>query len=116
MFPSVGEATYLLVVGDTALGDAALLRFYTWHVFGLALLGVGGIAYRVWRMRVDGGISRPPATAGSQIPSGSVSCVRIIGGQPLGTGSGQQVVVGGYKDEPGKASVDQRTVGSQGSG
>lgn len=57
--PGAGEALYRLVVGDTALGASALLRFYTWHVFGLTLLGVAGIGYHIWRIRVDGGISHP---------------------------------------------------------
>jgi menaquinol-cytochrome c reductase cytochrome b subunit len=58
-WPGVGYAVYLLVVGDQTLGPSAVLRFYTWHVFGLTLLGVIGIGYHIWRIRVDGGISRP---------------------------------------------------------
>lgn len=57
--PLAGEQLYRLVVGDSVLGGNALLRFYTWHVFGLALLGGGGIVYHLWRVRVDGGISHP---------------------------------------------------------
>jgi len=57
--PGVGDALYRLVVGDTALGGSALLRFYAWHVMGLTLLGVAGVAYHLWRIRVDGGISHP---------------------------------------------------------
>lgn len=60
--PAVGQQLYLLVVGDTVLGANALLRFYSWHIFGLSLLGVGGIAYHIWRIRVDGGISHPLPT------------------------------------------------------
>ena len=57
--PVIGNQLYLLIVGDVALGQNALLRFYTWHIFGLALIGVGGIGYHIWRIRVDGGISHP---------------------------------------------------------
>jgi quinol-cytochrome oxidoreductase complex cytochrome b subunit len=60
--PGIGGGLYRLVVGDRSLGPAALLRFYTWHVFGLAMLGVAGIGYHIWRVRVDGGISRPDWT------------------------------------------------------
>jgi len=60
--PGVGAQLYQLVVGDVILGENALLRFYTWHVFGLTLLGVGGIGYHIWRIRVDGGISHPLPT------------------------------------------------------
>ncbi len=57
--PAIGQQLYLLLVGDIVLGDSALLRFYTWHVFGLTMLGLGGIVYHGWRIRVDGGISHP---------------------------------------------------------
>jgi len=59
VLPAGGHALYLLVVGDEAAGSATILRFYTWHVLGLTLLGLGGIGYHIWRIRVDGGISRP---------------------------------------------------------
>ncbi|RME40909.1 MAG: DUF4405 domain-containing protein [Caldilineae bacterium] len=62
--PGVGAQLYRLVVGDVILGENALLRFYTWHVFGLTLLGTGGIGYHIWRIRVDGGISHPLPTPG----------------------------------------------------
>lgn len=62
--PIVGSALYLLIVGGPALGPATILRFYAWHVFALTLLGLGGIGYHLWRVRVDGGISRPDWTAG----------------------------------------------------
>ncbi len=62
--PGAGHTLYLLVVGDQTLGPSAALRFYAWHVFGLTLLGVGGIIYHVWRIRVDGGISCPERTPG----------------------------------------------------
>jgi quinol-cytochrome oxidoreductase complex cytochrome b subunit len=62
--PGIGDGLYAIVVGDRTLGPAAALRFYAWHVFGLTLLGLGGIGYHIWRIRVDGGISRPDWTAG----------------------------------------------------
>ncbi len=57
--PVGGHLSYLIPVGGEKVGSAAILRFYTWHVFGLTLLGLGGIGYHIWRIRVDGGISRP---------------------------------------------------------
>ncbi|GIK41097.1 MAG: hypothetical protein BroJett011_49300 [Chloroflexota bacterium] len=62
--PVVGSTLYVLIVGGQTLGPATILRFYTWHVFALALLGLGGIGYHLWRVRVDGGISRPDWMAG----------------------------------------------------
>jgi quinol-cytochrome oxidoreductase complex cytochrome b subunit len=60
--PGFGSQLYVLVVGDQSLGSATILRFYTWHVFALAWPGLGGIGYHLWRVRVDGGISRPDWT------------------------------------------------------
>jgi quinol-cytochrome oxidoreductase complex cytochrome b subunit len=62
--PGIGAKLYVLVVGDQALGPATVLRFYTWHVMGLTLLGLGGIGYHLWRVRVDGGVSRPEVLPG----------------------------------------------------
>ena len=57
--PLWGETLYRALVGDAQIGAAALLRFYGWHIFGLTLVGVFGIVYHLWRLRKDGGISRP---------------------------------------------------------
>jgi quinol-cytochrome oxidoreductase complex cytochrome b subunit len=57
--PFCGEILYRALVGDTQLGASALLRFYGWHVIGLTLIAGFGIVYHLWRLRKDGGISRP---------------------------------------------------------
>jgi quinol-cytochrome oxidoreductase complex cytochrome b subunit len=57
--PAWGETIYRVIVGDAQIGAAALLRFYGWHIFGLTAVGVFGIVYHLWRLRKDGGISRP---------------------------------------------------------
>lgn len=57
--PSWGETLYRALVGDAQIGAAALLRFYGWHIFGLTMAGAFGIVYHLWRLRKDGGISRP---------------------------------------------------------
>lgn len=64
--PGIGASLYAIIVGDQALGPAALLRFYAWHVFALSLVGLGGIGYHIWRIRVDGGISRPEPVSGQR--------------------------------------------------
>ena len=55
--PAVGPALYRFVVGGEAVGGPALLRFYTWHVFGLALPALLFITWHSFRVRRDGGIS-----------------------------------------------------------
>ena len=57
--PLWGEALYRLLVGDSQIGASALLRFYGWHVIGLTAVGGFGIVYHLWRLRRDGGVSRP---------------------------------------------------------
>ncbi|MBI5029894.1 MAG: cytochrome b N-terminal domain-containing protein [Chloroflexi bacterium] len=64
--PVWGESIYLAIVGDVQISAAALLRFYGWHIFGLTLVGVLGIVYHLFRLRKDGGISRP------QLPEGAI--------------------------------------------
>jgi len=64
--PAWGDALYALLVGDAQLGTAALVRFYSWHVIGLTLLVFGGIVYHLFRLRRDGGISRPPLQTGAR--------------------------------------------------
>ena len=55
--PGIGSALYRFVVGGEAVGGATLIRFYTWHVFGLALIASVLIAWHLFRVRRDGGIS-----------------------------------------------------------
>jgi quinol-cytochrome oxidoreductase complex cytochrome b subunit len=61
--PGLGFDLYRLIVGGQSFGTATILRFYAWHVMGLTLVGLGGIGYHLWRVRVDGGISRPDWTS-----------------------------------------------------
>lgn len=66
--PVWGEALYRALVGDTQIGANALLRFYAWHIFGLSLVATFGIIYHLFRLRKDGGISRPVPGTG-QVPT-----------------------------------------------
>jgi quinol-cytochrome oxidoreductase complex cytochrome b subunit len=58
--PILGNKLYLILVGGPQPGLATLLRFYNWHIFGLALvvLILGG--WHLFRVRRDGGIAVPP--------------------------------------------------------
>jgi quinol-cytochrome oxidoreductase complex cytochrome b subunit len=55
--PGIGAGLYRLVVGGEEIGGPTLLRFYTWHVFGLAALAFVFIVWHSFRVRRDGGIS-----------------------------------------------------------
>lgn len=63
--PLAGDWFYRLAVGSDSLksgilGGAALVRFYGWHIFGLALPAVIFTGWHIFRIRRDGGIAAPP--------------------------------------------------------
>ncbi len=55
--PGIGPALYRAMVGGEAIGSPAILRFYTWHVLGLALPAAVLSGWHLFRVRRDGGIS-----------------------------------------------------------
>ena len=57
--PVFGEQIRFLLLGDTTVGQEALLRFYVLHVAVLPVLMTLLIAVHFWRIRKDGGLSRP---------------------------------------------------------
>ena len=61
--PAVGPAIYRWVVGGGQVGAATLIRFYAWHLFGLALPGAVIGVWHLFRVRRDGGIAVPPPQA-----------------------------------------------------
>lgn len=77
--PIVGEQMRFILLGDSAVGQEALLRFYVLHVAVLPVVMVGMIAIHFWRIRKDGGLSRPedadvvitpmPAVAANALPA-----------------------------------------------
>ncbi len=60
--PAIGPAIYGFVVGGAGISGVTLLRFYTWHIFGLALLAFVLISWHIFRVRRDGGISHRART------------------------------------------------------
>ena len=57
--PIVGQDMKFLLLGDATVGQEALLRFYVLHVAVLPVLLTLLIAIHFWRIRKDGGLSRP---------------------------------------------------------
>jgi len=55
---ALNDARFLLL-GDMKVGANALLRFYVMHCVGLPLVAVVLMMVHFWRVRKDGGISRP---------------------------------------------------------
>ena len=61
--PLVGPALYTLTVGGSEIGPPTVVRFFAWHILGLALPAAILIAWHLFRVRRDGGISRLAAPA-----------------------------------------------------
>lgn len=66
--PLVGDTFCRWLLGASDVGGPALVRFYAWHVVGLpgVVLLLGG--WHLWRIRRDGGISRPRPAPGTVTP------------------------------------------------
>jgi len=60
--PLVGKQIQFVLLGDTTVGQEALLRFYVLHVAVLPGLMVLLLAIHFWRIRKDGGLSRPESS------------------------------------------------------
>ena len=58
--PGIGQFLFRIAVGGEHACESALLRFYTWHIFGLILLAAVLMVWHVFRVRRDGGIAVPP--------------------------------------------------------
>jgi quinol-cytochrome oxidoreductase complex cytochrome b subunit len=58
--PLVGQQVKFVLLGDVNVGQEALLRFYVLHVAVLPVVLTLLIAIHFWRIRKDGGLSRPP--------------------------------------------------------
>jgi quinol-cytochrome oxidoreductase complex cytochrome b subunit len=67
---NVGAFQKELLLGASEVGQEALIRFYVLHVILLPLLLTIGLAVHIWRIRKDGGLSRPddaPTAAGKGV-------------------------------------------------
>jgi quinol-cytochrome oxidoreductase complex cytochrome b subunit/mono/diheme cytochrome c family protein len=58
--PWMGAGLYQFVIGAAEPGAATLIRFFTWHVFGLTLAVVILVIWHIFRVRRDGGIAVAP--------------------------------------------------------
>ena len=57
--PWIGDNVRFLILGGNEVGQMALLRFYVLHVALLPLVAAILLAVHFWRIRKDGGLSRP---------------------------------------------------------
>lgn len=61
--PLIGGYLHRIAIGGGEACSTALLRFYTWHIFGLTLPVVILGGWHAFRVRRDGGIAVPPPSA-----------------------------------------------------
>ncbi len=96
--PVVGKDIQFLLLGDTAVGQEALLRFYVLHVAVLPAVMTLMIAVHFWRIRKDGGLSRPaeadPAVTLGMEPSPIAVTVKAVQLEPRKTYGLQGLVRG----------------------
>jgi len=69
--PVIGKDLQFILLGDSTVGQEALLRFYVLHVAVLPVVLVFLMAIHFWRIRKDGGLSRPEKPQSEPRPLGS---------------------------------------------
>ena len=67
--PLIGKSLRFLLLGDSTVGQEALLRFYVLHVVVLPVVLVLFVAIHFWRIRKDGGLAKPEAKKESPTPA-----------------------------------------------
>ena len=80
--PLMGEKIQFLLLGDKTVGQEALLRFYVLHIVVLPLAMTLLVAIHFWRIRKDGGLSRPVEADGAGAQQMSV---RVVAAPAPGT-------------------------------
>jgi len=71
--PVVGEEMKFILLGDFQVGQEALLRFYVLHIAVLPLLVTLLVTIHFWRIRKDGGLSRPEEADGAGKAAGNTN-------------------------------------------
>jgi quinol-cytochrome oxidoreductase complex cytochrome b subunit len=77
--PVIGQQMKFVLLGDTTVGQEALLRFYVLHVAVLPVVLVLLMAIHFWRIRKDGGLSRPEKAIVPAPDAGVVKLKKVYG-------------------------------------
>jgi quinol-cytochrome oxidoreductase complex cytochrome b subunit len=91
--PVVGPEIKYLLLGGNTVGQEALTRFYALHVIVLPAVAALMVAVHLFRVRKDGGLSRPdePAEDAASIPLGQLPTNKSYGLMELARGTTPQV-------------------------
>lgn len=76
--PLVGKEVKFVLLGDSTVGQEALLRFYVLHVAVLPAVLSLLVAIHFWRIRKDGGLSRPEEE--DALPADGPAQVEVVSG------------------------------------
>ncbi len=79
--PVMGEQVRFLLLGDRVVGQEALIRFYVLHVAVLPLAIALLVGVHFWRIRKDGGLSRPE---GLDLPEAQPAFPEALEGKATG--------------------------------
>jgi quinol-cytochrome oxidoreductase complex cytochrome b subunit len=74
--PWIGNALYAALIGGTRPGTATIIRFYSWHVFGLVLVAAIVMIWHAFRVRRDGGVAVPPPSL--RVDPGRISRFELV--------------------------------------
>jgi len=91
--PVVGPKLKYLMLGGNIVGQEALTRFYALHVIVLPAIGGLMVAVHLFRVRKDGGLSRPDESADTvqSLPLGQLPTNKTYGLMELARGTTPQV-------------------------
>jgi quinol-cytochrome oxidoreductase complex cytochrome b subunit len=102
-YVDIGGFQKTLLLGSRSVGDDALIRFYVLHVMVLPLLMAMFLGLHFWRIRKDGGLSRPAdadsrigappegvAPVFSQAPRKSYGLMAVVRGSTPNVGRGPE--------------------------
>src|SRR6516162_185371 len=91
--PVIGPKLKYLMLGGNVVGQEALTRFYALHVIVLPGIAALMVAVHLWRVRKDGGLSRPDESGDTvqQIDLKQLPTVKTYGLMELARGSTPQV-------------------------
>jgi quinol-cytochrome oxidoreductase complex cytochrome b subunit len=91
--PFIGPKLKFLMLGGNVVGQEALTRFYALHVIVLPAAAGLMVAVHLWRVRKDGGLSRPETVGGSvqTMPQGQLPTNKSYGLMELARGTTPQV-------------------------
>ena len=91
--PVVGPKLKYLMLGGNVVGQPALIRFYALHVMVLPTVAILLVAIHLWRVRKDGGLSRPdePGDVVEQVELSRLPTNKTYGLMELARGTTPQV-------------------------